>query len=381
MKNTDRWTLILVSLMIFGLSAYSQSIIKMKKHDHGTFELPIEINDVLKINFIFDPGASEVSISPDVALTLIKTGTVSNADWLPSMRYQFADGSTARSRRFKIKKLNIGGHYIYDVETSIENNLNAPLLLGQSALSKLGRLQIDYDKNTLTILTTASDLSSTLEHPKAKEIQPAIDTSWKVRTAFPSTERRPSENKLADLILGSEEIKQFLDGGYFEIGYQRTNFANQKIYGISQDYGEGFQFSMGYTLLPLIMRLDGYSEEIETVPEYSDGYKIGDRKLVHNGLNLSASLALFPSLKYGFPYVGLAQQIVVSKGLSNEAEVASTSPFWLGGIQINLNQFYLGSNMLGGFVFAAEYRQSIGDAVRRRSDLTLMIGIRMRPTE
>ena len=37
----------------------------------GVYEVPVLVNGVLKINFIIDSGASDVAISPDVALTLV----------------------------------------------------------------------------------------------------------------------------------------------------------------------------------------------------------------------------------------------------------------------------------------------------------------------
>jgi hypothetical protein len=39
-----------------------------------------------------------------------------------------------------------------DFEASIINSDSAPLLLGQSALSRLGKIQIDYQNSTLTII-------------------------------------------------------------------------------------------------------------------------------------------------------------------------------------------------------------------------------------
>jgi len=115
----------------------------------GVYEVPVEINDVLKINVILDSGAAEVSIAPEVALTLIRTGTIKKSDWLPGKTYAFADGSTALSYRFMIRRLKIGGYILSDVPTRIASSTNAPMLLGQSALEKLGRYTIDYNKGIL----------------------------------------------------------------------------------------------------------------------------------------------------------------------------------------------------------------------------------------
>lgn len=122
--------------------------IKMKKNGN-IYEIPISLNDVIKTDFIIDTGASNVSITPDLASLLIKSGTISNEDWLKDKYYQFADGSTARSKTFKIKKLKIGNKYLYNVECSISNNLEAPLLLGQNVLNRFGKVTIDNEKQIL----------------------------------------------------------------------------------------------------------------------------------------------------------------------------------------------------------------------------------------
>jgi aspartyl protease family protein len=124
------------------------NVIKMKKSGN-TYEVPISLNDVIKTDFIIDTGASNVSITPDLASLLIKSGTINNEDWLQDKYYKFADGSIARSKTFKIKKLKIGNKYLYNVECSISNNLEAPLLLGQSVLNRFGKVTIDNEKQIL----------------------------------------------------------------------------------------------------------------------------------------------------------------------------------------------------------------------------------------
>ncbi len=129
----------------------NKDVIKMKKKEGGTYEIPVTINGVLKINFIFDSGASDVSISPDVAMTLIKTGTVTNKDFVGEQTYVFADGSKASSRVFIIKQMEIGNHVITNIRASISNSINAPMLLGQSVLEKFGKITIDNVNQTLII--------------------------------------------------------------------------------------------------------------------------------------------------------------------------------------------------------------------------------------
>ncbi len=125
--------------------------IKIIKTRNGLIEVPIIINDVLRINFIFDSGASEVSLSPDVALTLIRTGTITENDFLPDQTYTFADGSSAKSKRFLIRKLIIGNQTLTDIEASISNSIEAPMLIGQNVMEKLGSVTIDYENLLLII--------------------------------------------------------------------------------------------------------------------------------------------------------------------------------------------------------------------------------------
>jgi predicted aspartyl protease/antitoxin component YwqK of YwqJK toxin-antitoxin module len=129
----------------------ASNTIKLIKNSSGLFEIPIILNGVLKINFIFDSGASEVSVSPDVALTLIRTGTISENDWLQDQTYVFADGSKAKSKRFVIRQLIIGNQTLSNIEASISNSIEAPMLIGQNVMNKLGYISIDYDKQLLII--------------------------------------------------------------------------------------------------------------------------------------------------------------------------------------------------------------------------------------
>lgn len=133
-------------------TSYSSSSAEIKlKKSGGVYEIPVELNGVLKISFIFDSGASDVSISPDVALTLMRTGTIDDDDWMEGEYYRFADGTYAKSMRFKLKSVNVGGIIIKDVTCSISNNLEAPMLLGQSVLSRFGKYTFDYSSKKLII--------------------------------------------------------------------------------------------------------------------------------------------------------------------------------------------------------------------------------------
>lgn len=116
----------------------------------GVYELPVKINGVISLNFILDTGASEVSIPADVALTLLRTGTITQGDFLPGQFYQLADGSTVGSSRFILRELDLGDIKITQVPASIAS-ATAPLLLGQSFLGRLGSWEMDNKRHVLFI--------------------------------------------------------------------------------------------------------------------------------------------------------------------------------------------------------------------------------------
>src|SRR5580698_10108120 len=74
----------------------------------GTFKVPVTINGQLTLNFILDSGASDVSVPADVFMTLVRTGTITDTDFLDKQTYKLADGSTIPSQRFVIRTLKIG---------------------------------------------------------------------------------------------------------------------------------------------------------------------------------------------------------------------------------------------------------------------------------
>jgi len=133
--------------------------------NNGTYELPIKINGVITLNFVLDSGASEVNIPADVALTLLRTGTIKEADFLPGETYTLADGSKMKSPRFKIEQLEIGGQLIKQVTASI-GPVNSSLLLGQSFLSRIKSWSIDNVAHSFTfsgIVTVTEFLNSAFQ--------------------------------------------------------------------------------------------------------------------------------------------------------------------------------------------------------------------------
>ena len=126
----------------------SSNLIKMKPMG-GVYEIPIKINGVA-MNFIFDTGASSISISSTEALFLIKQGKILEQDILGSVNFSDATGRISEGTMINLREVQIGNRTLNNVEASVVHTIDAPLLLGQSALAEFGKVTIDYKNNTLS---------------------------------------------------------------------------------------------------------------------------------------------------------------------------------------------------------------------------------------
>jgi clan AA aspartic protease (TIGR02281 family) len=128
------------------------------EQEGGTFVVPARINDAIELKFTIDSGASDVVIPADVASTLVRTGTITQEDFIGSQTFTLADGSTVPSTEFRIRKLKVGTLELQNVTASLANP-NSPLLLGQSFLTRMTAWSIDNQRHVLSLKTTDSGAS------------------------------------------------------------------------------------------------------------------------------------------------------------------------------------------------------------------------------
>jgi uncharacterized protein YecT (DUF1311 family)/predicted aspartyl protease len=114
----------------------------------GVYVVPVLINDAISLNFVVDSGAADVSIPADVVMTLIRTGTLTESDFLGQQIYVLADGSKVPSHTFRIRSLKVGNKVLEDVIGSVAD-VQGGLLLGQSFLSRFQSWSIDNTKHAL----------------------------------------------------------------------------------------------------------------------------------------------------------------------------------------------------------------------------------------
>lgn len=119
---------------------------------NGVTKVDCTING-LPLNFIFDTGASDVTISQTEANFMFKNGYLSQRDIIGKQRYQTADGNVSVGTTFILNHINFGGLELTGVQASVVSNQKAPLLLGQTVLKRLGKIEIDNERRVLKITT------------------------------------------------------------------------------------------------------------------------------------------------------------------------------------------------------------------------------------
>lgn len=132
-----------------GSTSSSTIAIPLEKQG-GTLVVPVLINNAITLNFIVDSGATDVSIPSDVVKTLMRTGTLKQADFLGKKTYVLADGSKVPSETFRIRSMKVGDRVVENVIGSVANT-DGVLLLGQSFLGRFKSWSIDNGKQALLL--------------------------------------------------------------------------------------------------------------------------------------------------------------------------------------------------------------------------------------
>lgn len=144
--------LIISILLTFCFVINAQTVVQMEEYN-GVYRIPCTVNGA-KMKFIFDTGASNVCLSKSMAEYLLDNDYISKFDLLGVGTSTVADGRIVDHINIMIKDLEIQGTHLYNVTAVVVEDLNAPLLLGQSVIQKLGKIEINGNQLIITNGTT-----------------------------------------------------------------------------------------------------------------------------------------------------------------------------------------------------------------------------------
>lgn len=141
----NKYFFVLLTSLLYGVCLCSchgkKEEIPMQEYG-GVYKVPCVVNDV-PMDFIFDTGASSVCISLTEANFLYRQGTLTDKDFIGISYSQIANGDVVPNASVILRKIEIGDFELQDVDAIITLSSDAPLLLGQSAIQKLGIIEIE----------------------------------------------------------------------------------------------------------------------------------------------------------------------------------------------------------------------------------------------
>lgn len=131
-----------------GPEVSAKTVVKAVRED-GVLKIPAEINGN-PLYFIFDTGASLISLSANEAAKLYTQKSLTAADFIGKSKFQDANGGLSEGDIVNLSTVRIGNRLLRNVQAVINANQDAPLLFGESAMQKFGKVSIDYQKNEIT---------------------------------------------------------------------------------------------------------------------------------------------------------------------------------------------------------------------------------------
>ena len=124
--------------------------VPMKKMYSGIYEVACTVNE-LPLKFVFDTGASTVSISSVEASFMYKNGYLKKEDVKGKSYFVDANGDISEGTVICLREIKVGDAVLRNVDASVAKGQNAPLLLGQSVLERFGIITIDNINSKLVI--------------------------------------------------------------------------------------------------------------------------------------------------------------------------------------------------------------------------------------
>jgi hypothetical protein len=153
--------------------------------------VPVLINGAFTIDFVLDTGAAAVLIPADVALTLMRIGTIDRSDIRGADQYMLADGSIVENTKINFRSLQVGSITLRDVE-GIIGGVESTLLLGQSALRRLEPWRLDTRSGHLVVMAAGAN----------------VEQDSAIATAPPASDRPQAATVMAPSVPATDSLRE-----------------------------------------------------------------------------------------------------------------------------------------------------------------------------
>lgn len=124
--------------------------ISFNKNKEGAIEIPCKVNTA-ELSFVYDSDVEDILISGKDALFLLKTGKVKPEDYSGEQSYSLSDGRIPEGSTLSIESIEFNGFVLKNVTAIITNSISSPLVIGENTLKTLGKVEVNYKENKLSI--------------------------------------------------------------------------------------------------------------------------------------------------------------------------------------------------------------------------------------
>ncbi len=166
-KMTTKRILLTLLVTLIYTFCFGQKVILLTKQN-GIYTIPCSINGI-KRSLVFDTGASTITISMQLAELLYRSGKLSDSDIKGYGRSQTASGHIVDNMGIILKDVEISGLHLKNVDAVVIEGQNVPLLLGLSAIQKLGKVTLQGNRLIIN--------SSILTNSQLVEIRNKIESN------------------------------------------------------------------------------------------------------------------------------------------------------------------------------------------------------------
>lgn len=218
-KMTIKKFILSLQIVFICTFCFGQKVISLTKQN-GVYTVPCSINGVIR-SLVFDTGASTVTISMQLAELLYRSGKLSDSEIKGYGKSQTASGHIVDNMAIVLRDIEISKLHLKNVDAVVIEGQNVPLLLGLSAIQKLGKVTLQGDKLIID--------SSILPNSQLAEIRSKIESfieNGEYSAAIASLKRIESQDALEEM-----EVFNFAQCYCYSMDYNKALIYCQQWMG------------------------------------------------------------------------------------------------------------------------------------------------------
>ena len=245
-QMTIKKGLVILLLALDCVYSFGQKVISLTKQN-GVYTIPCSINGV-KRSLVFDTGASSITISMQLAELLYKTGKLNDTDIKGFGKSQTASGHIVNNMAVVLRDVEISGLHLKNVDAVVINGQNVPLLLGLSAIQKLGKVTLVENK----LIIESSLLSNTQLNQIRNRIKTYIETD-RYSDAIPLLKELENQEVLLE-----EDLYNMIMCFCSLRDYNRTLMYSQQWMGLYENQESKYESGVCYFMAIAYMGLKSH---------------------------------------------------------------------------------------------------------------------------